>query len=524
MKRTSTAIALTLSLLLGGMAWAKPPPKPAPAPAAPAAPAGPTALTPEQRAAAFAVVDAAQDPSAKADALLAILDDPSKASARGEAWARLGVILDQADLDAAALHAWAKAIEADPSSMTPLIGTALEIAERIGDEGEIGAALANATTGMAVDAATRSRIAEVGGRWHVQHDNLGPAAGMLALGDPTAPNWPEVRALQAIVAARQGRPNDAVTGFQEAIQAGQQAGREERWLRTQQLNLGRAFYAAENYGMAIYFFAEIPRDSEWWAEAQFERAWAHFRSDDMNGALGLLMTLESPYFDGWYWPEADLLRAYSFFMMCKFPEARVRVDGFDDKYKPLLADLAAVAPAMDDKAYFADLAAVRAGEPTKLPAAIVRTYTHDDRFADALTFVAEADKESASTALPGSRAATEAKGWIEARKQARISEEAARLRTKVENARGELGEMLQGIQITGVDITTLEADLYERASVTGTLPTADNTERLRKLRRDKKGYQVWPFEGEYWADELGWYQVDARPDCPEKIAVGDQKR
>ncbi len=519
MKLTCTALAL----LLAGSSWAKPPPKPEPPPA-PAAPTGPTALTPEQRAAAFSVVDAAQDPSVKADALLAILDDPSKASARAEAWARLGVILDQAGLDAAALHAWAEAVKADPSSMTPLIGTALDLAEKIGDEGEIGAALANATTGMAVDGPTRSRIAEVGGRWHLQHDNLGPAGSMLALGDPAAPNWPEVRALQAIVAARQGRPNDAVTGLQEAIQIGQQAGRDERWLRTQQLNLGRAFYAAENYGMAIYFFAEIPRDSDWWAEAQFERAWAHFRSEDMNGALGLLMTLESPYFDGWYWPEADLLRAYSFFMMCKFPEARIRVDGFGEKYKPLLADLSAAAPAMDDTAYFADLAAVREGKPTKLPAAIVRTYTHDDRFADALRFVAEADQETSSAALPSSRAATEAKRWIEARKQARIGEEAGRLRAKVDVARGELGEMLQGIQITGVDITTLEADLYERASVTGVLDVPDNTERLRKLRRDKEGYQVWPFEGEYWADELGWYQVDARPDCPEKIAVGDQKR
>ena len=31
-------------------------------------------------------------------------------------------------------------------------------------------------------------------------------------------------------------------------------------------------------------------------EAAFERAWAHFRLDDMNGALSLLHNLDSPWF------------------------------------------------------------------------------------------------------------------------------------------------------------------------------------------------------------------------------------
>ena len=98
------------------------------------------------------------------------------------------------------------------------------------------------------------------------------------------------------------------------------------------------------------------------------------------------------------------------------------------------------------------------------------------------------------------------------------------MRARVEKARAELTEMLQGIQITGVDITTLEADLYERAAATGTLNFGDPSARLKTLRREKKGYHVWPFEGEYWQDELGWYQVDARPDCPEKLATGENKR
>jgi tetratricopeptide (TPR) repeat protein len=511
--------SLLVALAIAGSASAKPQPAPAPPPPVPPAAAAPAAPTAEEHAAAFAAADAASDPATKADLLLAITDDPSKAPFAGEAWARLGVILDQADLDIAAMHAWARAIALDPSSMAPLAGLAMDLTEKTSDAGEIGAALA-ASSGMAVDPATRSRIAEIGGRWSLQHDNLGPAGGMLLLGDPNQKNWPEVAALQGIVMAAQGRPNDAIAPLQDAIKTGMADQRDERWLRSQQMNLGRAYYAAGNYGMAIYQFAEIPRDSDWWVEAQFERAWTHFRADDMRGTIAMLMTLQSPFFQDWYYPEADLLRAYSLFMMCKFPDAKKEVDAFEAKYRPLAEQLQKVGPSLDANATFADVVAMREGNPTQLPASILRPYVHDDRFTDAIAFVAEADKELGSSALAGSRVASSAKEWITARRTARIAEESARVHKRVDAARGDLTDMLQGVKITGVDITTLEADLYEKASATGTLDFGDPMGRLRSLKRDKKGYEVWPFQGEYWADELGWYQVDARPDCPEKMAVG----
>ena len=42
------------------------------------------------------------------------------------------------------------------------------------------------------------------------------------------------------------------------------------------LNVARSYFAMKNYPLAAEFFAKIPRDSIYWPEAQFERAWAHF--------------------------------------------------------------------------------------------------------------------------------------------------------------------------------------------------------------------------------------------------------
>jgi len=64
-----------------------------------------------------------------------------------------------------------------------------------------------------------------------------------------------------------------------------------------------------------------------------------------------------------------------------------------------------------------------------------------------------------------------------------------------------------------------ETRLYEQAGATGQLEFGDPIGRLRKLRK-RKNTRVWAFEGEYWADEVGYYRVVTRPDCPESLRAG----
>ena len=56
--------------------------------------------------------------------------------------------------------------------------------------------------------------------------------------------------------------------------------------------------------------------------------------------------MHSPFFDDWYFPEADLLRIYSLFLMCKFPEASKEINAFQDHYKPIQQRLAALGASM----------------------------------------------------------------------------------------------------------------------------------------------------------------------------------
>jgi hypothetical protein len=77
--------------------------------------------------------------------------------------------------------------------------------------------------------------------------------------------------------------------------------------------------------------------------------------------------------------------------------------------------------------------------------------------------------------------------------------------------------MLYNVDITKLDMMQYEADLYSQASNTGKLNFGDPIGKLRRMSK-KRGVRVWPYEGEEWGDELGYYQYDARPDCPAGLA------
>jgi len=59
---------------------------------------------------------------------------------------------------------------------------------------------------------------------------------------------------------------------------------------------------------------------------RFERAWSHFMLEDYVGAMSMLETLRTPWFDDWYWAEADMVRVWSLFLTCKFPTAQAEIE------------------------------------------------------------------------------------------------------------------------------------------------------------------------------------------------------
>ena len=75
--------------------------------------------------------------------------------------------------------------------------------------------------------------------------------------------------------------------------------------------------------------------------------------------------------------------------------------------------------------------------------------------------------------------------------------------------------MLADTEIFTLDVLRMKADLYTQAAATGKMPDAART--VERKERIRKGWREWPYEGEDWADELGYYRVYTVPECPASM-------
>ena len=82
--------------------------------------------------------------------------------------------------------------------------------------------------------------------------------------------------------------------------------------------------------------------------------------------------------------------------------------------------------------------------------------------------------------------------------------------------------MLSDTEIARLDILRLETQLYEQAAAIGEM--AEARRMAQRNLRVPRGEQRWAFQGEYWADELGYYRVTAVPECPSTLQADTQTR
>jgi len=307
-------------------------------------------------------------------------------------------------------------------------------------------------------------------------------------------------------------------------------------------SLARIHYQFEQFRYAIFYYDRISRDSEAWLEAVFESSWAHFRLGEYEKALGNLVTLQSPFFAGEYYPESSILKAITFYENCRYPEARAFLSEFNQNYGGVLSELdrlVGVAPSDKGEAaaggekqeqktaeqLFEELTDLEkkvaegkddAASSIALTARLLRLALSDKRVAGFKAAIDEIDEEKARlAAMPapfaGGPMATELQTGLDARRGELVTLAGTLLRDKLQSERQFLSDLKSKLfriqfQIIKREKETLEASLSNQSQTVSlgdyNFTTATDDERL-----------FWPFEGEYWRDELGTYQYTLTKGC-----------
>ena len=351
--------------------------------------------------------------------------------------------------------------------------------------------------------------------------------------DPKSAQYSYAKFFEGIsyVRMRQARP--AIASFRailEAIDAGDVKGVDEDRMRNLAwISLARVYYTAANQGkggqidgtllgQSVESWTKIEQSSEYWLDSLFESSWAFFLADEYSRALGNVHTLYSPYFEDAFYPEALVLKAVTFFVNCQVDNAESTVAQFHDRYDPVKAELDAVLLKHQDNAdFFEFLKKVRSNEADLSPRVrpIVSTALSDRTVLQHLEYVSLLDGEEARLGKSSQKFQSSPVGE-------KILEDVSLARAFAVDqagdlARGRYKRLIRELRDLSNQVDTVELEIatFRRGQIDQEL------QQQMSLAKQSKGgdvnvdeeHQLWPFNGEWWRDELGFYRQQVTNLC-----------
>ena len=287
------------------------------------------------------------------------------------------------------------------------------------------------------------------------------------------------------------------------------------------MNLARIHFEARQNRAAVYYYGKVDRGGEQWLEALYEMAWAYYRIGDYERALGNMITLNSPFFQDEYFPESLTVKAIIYYENCRYIEARATLDDFESIYGPVHEELEKLTGHEQSPESFYQLlediqVKQRGQHSTALLDRILKLGLSDDNLKRLNSSIQEIEGEMDSVgenpeSFRYSEVAKALLDELKTERQTAISQAGLISRAKLEQERDDLKDLLgKGLRIK------FETQEKEKQYLESKIAGQGSPEALRRYRYSvavSDTDQYWPYEGEYWRDELGTYQYTLTKGC-----------
>jgi TolA-binding protein len=365
------------------------------------------------------------------------------------------------------------------------------------------------------------------GRKSYEADELSDAVAYFEKVPANHELFPRAQYYQGIINYERDKLKSAAKAFREVIKADvptedPDVVKELEDLKDLSLiNIARIYYGLQKFDNADKYYAKVDRDSAYWPQSLFERAWSNFFLGDLNESLGLLMTVDSPFFaESDFIPDTQYLRALIYFQLCEYPEVERIIKLYQAKYQPIRAEmqgfikpfLAEERP-LFDRAYDAYFGP-KAKASSKIPVAAFRKML---RNRDLYALVREMERMDAEVTSIGAQTPQ----WRDsvgkylsdaiAADQQRYKERAGRfLLQEMQSQYQSIDELLDDSDVLLFELADAQHKDYMYKS---TNPTASATDLAPIDFATSPDIIYWPFNGEFWLDELASYRFTERGSC-----------
>lgn len=354
------------------------------------------------------------------------------------------------------------------------------------------------------------------------------------------PHYVKARYLEGVTFVRQNKGNEALASFKEVLRWLDAKSQNEK-LTTEELRLreftvaalGRVFYqvgstlwklgerekASNSWSTALKYYNAFSRDSRMWLDALFEASWAYYRVDNFGKSLGLLLTLNSPFFIDKYYPEAMLLQATIYYTNCHYDRVVDILTDYKATYEPMKKQVdTLVSRLFQPEEVYAFLRKVQNADTSEYDETlqlILEASLQDRELRRGMTYIEMLDEEKKkieeNSLLNSSELGKNMLQELEATRMLSVVEAGKKGKLRLERLQEELRDLSNralDIEIETTEKYAARVDLKEQDP--NALVEFEN--QIDEVMSADDEHLFWTFDGEYWRDELGyyWYYIPSR--------------
>ncbi|MBC7742044.1 MAG: tetratricopeptide repeat protein [Bdellovibrionaceae bacterium] len=292
-----------------------------------------------------------------------------------------------------------------------------------------------------------------------------------------------------------------------------------------QLSIARTYYQKQNWEKAIEAYSAIPRDSFMWHEALFEKTWAMLRAARFRSTLSNFQTLHSTFYEDAYIPETLLLRSIVYLYICKYDEMEKVVDLFDTQYGPISKKINAyLNQNHSSENYFQEVNKAfivkkdaESNKSFSIPYNAIKHIAEEGDVRRTYSYLKKLNEErklvDENPNLRATPMGVYASGIITNRLKSARSIIGEMVKAHLLNMRVELKDLNEQASFIRYEMINGKKETLKKRINGKTMAEETDSENQDRAFYIKNGYEYYPFQGEYWLDEVGNYHYLGKQSC-----------
>lgn len=282
------------------------------------------------------------------------------------------------------------------------------------------------------------------------------------------------------------------------------------------LALGRTHYNVGQYQKATEWYEKVPRFSKYWDQSLFENGFARFQNDDLGGALGSLQGLYAPQFAGAFQPESWILTATTYYFSCLYEESKASLVEYENNYLPMAEKLKPLVEGAEQRELVSYFKLVDSNDATVLPKAVLNWVRTNERMLGLFGMLKQIEAEKvtidANQAWRAAKMSNELTTYLDQNKGTLEQVAGQFAKARLNEAYRTIKGFGDQVEIIRFEVAKAEKELAE----TGVDPQALlRQQTLYRPRMPAENWNYWKFQGEFWRDEIGYYQYTLKRGCPK---------